>query len=130
MEYKTAQKNIVLNFLIENKGKCFLAKDIAKKLKDKVSTATLYRCLNELSKKGVIKKFSSADNEGSLFQFCGHEKCNHYHLKCVKCGKVIHVDCDFMEKAKRHFLKDHAFLMSDKDTIIYCECEKCIDLKK
>jgi Fur family ferric uptake transcriptional regulator len=55
----------------------------------KISLGTVYRNLEQLSEKGIIKKLDSIDSQK---RFDG-DISPHYHIKCIKCGKVgdIHV---------------------------------------
>lgn len=51
----------------------------------------------------------------------GHHCEEHLHLQCVKCGKIIHLECEFMDEISEHILKDHGLNCSAK--IQFCmEC--------
>ena len=55
----------------------------------------------------------------------GHHCDEHLHLKCVKCGCIIHLECDFMREIAEHIKKDHGFELQCKNSIIYGMCSKC-----
>ena len=56
----------------------------------KVSIATVYRNLEVLCSEGFVQKM---DIPGTQRRFDGDTK-NHYHVRCVACGRVEDVDLD------------------------------------
>ncbi|MGD8562758.1 MAG: transcriptional repressor [Desulfarculaceae bacterium] len=64
-----------------------LCKIVRKRLPH-ISLGTVYRNLEILSRRGVIQKL---DVGGVEMRFDGNID-NHYHLRCVECGKVFDVD--------------------------------------
>ena len=63
----------------------------------------------------------------ALYQFAEPARnCDsHLHLQCVKCGKVIHLDCHFMDEINEHIEEHHGFSIICKGSILYGTCEKC-----
>ena len=55
----------------------------------------------------------------------GHHCEEHLHLQCVKCGKIIHLECEFMDEISEHILKDHGFELQCKNSILYGMCSAC-----
>ena len=53
-----------------------------------ISLGTVYRNLNTLSEKGIIKKISMP-NHCDRFDNTKHE---HFHIYCVKCNKLDDID--------------------------------------
>ena len=49
----------------------------------------------------------------------------HLHLKCVKCGKIIHLECHFMEEISHHIEESHGFTLQCKNSILYGVCKEC-----
>ena len=49
----------------------------------------------------------------------------HLHLKCVKCGKIIHLECHFMEEISHHIEESHGFTLQCKNSILYGICKEC-----
>ena len=54
-----------------------------------------------------------------------NEKDWHLHLKCVKCGKIIHLECHFMEEISHHIEESHGFTLQCKNSILYGVCKEC-----
>ena len=127
-EYSTKQRDAILAFLKENNAHV-TAQDITLHLKEQgisVSTATVYRTLDKFEREGVIKKMVVGDGEGACYQFTSHSDCGeHFHLKCIKCGKLIHLSCEFLESMENHILGEHGFTVSSGRTVIYGICAQC-----
>lgn len=127
-EYSTKQRDAILSFLRENNAHVS-ASDIVFHLKEegyKVSTATVYRTLEKFEKEGLVKKMLVGDGAGACYQFADGESCHeHFHLKCIKCGKLIHLSCEFMHEMEEHIFNDHGFTVSSGRTVIYGICSSC-----
>ena len=127
-EYSTKQRDAILFFLQENNAHVSAA-DIALHLKEQgyeVSTATIYRTLEKFERDGIIKKMVIGDGSGACYQYAGEHDCSeHFHLKCVKCGKLIHLSCDFLHSMESHIFSEHGFTVSSGRTVIYGVCAAC-----
>ena len=66
----------------------------------KVNTTTVYRYLDKLCAEHVVIKYPDLNSDKAVFQFAEEEKkcTDHLHLKRIRCGKVVHFDCDFMDE--------------------------------
>lgn len=128
-EYKTRQRGLILDCLVQNRGGHITADDVTRYLKEQgapVGRTTVYRYLEKLVAEGVVQKFSAGPGGSACFQYngCGGEH-NHFHLKCVDCGKLIHLDCDHFLEVERHILKEHGFSIDNCRTVLYGHCEDC-----
>ena len=127
-EYSTRQRDVILSYLKENNAHV-TASDIITHLKEQgitVSSATVYRTLDKFEKDGVIRKMVVGDGSGACYQFIDGGDCSeHFHLKCVKCGKLIHLSCEFLQNMESHILGEHGFTVSSGRTVIYGVCAQC-----
>lgn len=130
-KYKTIQKDEILNFFKNHCGECFTAKDIISNTEIDVGEATVYRCLSGFAKDGTLKKFIGSSSDGALYQYnlCSHSNHEHFHLKCLKCGKLIHLECTFLKEMEQHIQQTHNFTVDNTTTTIYGLCENCRDDK-
>lgn len=131
-EYKTKQGEILLRFLTENAGSHFTAGEIEAKLAfngEKLGKATVYRRLDRLVEEGMVRRFVSDDAKSCCYQYAGDAGCkNHFHLKCYRCGELLHVECDYLDKMQAHIFDHHGFTV-DREKITLCGvCEKCRNL--
>ena len=130
--YKTKQKSLILDCVIATNGKHFTADDISLMLDEKgthVGKATVYRGLDRLLAEGVIKKYTLGEKSGACYQYDG-SSCEHFHLKCTSCGKLIHADCEFLDKLSSHVSADHGFVIDGSRTVFYGKCSECFRAEK
>lgn len=128
--YKTRQRSQVLNCLIDNKAKHLTADEIAVILKEQgteVGKTTVYRTLEKLVEDGSVRKYLCEEGKSACFQYVDDsEECHlHFHLKCVKCGKLIHLECDYLSDLEKHISEHHKFAVDNTKTVLYGVCEDC-----
>lgn len=121
--YSTKQKELLFE-IIKNETSEFTIKELYNKLNGRVGLTTIYRLVDELVNKGVLSKIIGKDNNTYyLYSECEHE--NHFYLKCDKCGKMIHVDCDCITELSSHITKNHNFKLNNNHIIINGTCDYC-----
>lgn len=128
--YNTKQKQTILSLLEENKDRQFSCEEITEALKNNgtpVGKTTVYRFLDNLESKGIVRKFTFTDTKISSYQYIDEQlNCHeHMHLKCVCCGNLVHLGCDFMSEVGKHILEHHKFRVDNSKTVILGLCEKC-----
>lgn len=126
-DYKTKQRELILDYL-KNSGRPHVsAGDIAAHLRENgaVGVATVYRQLDKMVEAGLVRKYSL--DGGACYQYVGaDEGCHeHFHLKCLGCGALIHVDCDFLQGLAPHILEHHGFEVDNRRTVMYGLCKEC-----
>lgn len=130
--YKTKQKTAILQ-CVKNMGDKHFTIDalceILIKNGNAVGRTTVYRMVEKLSNDGVLRKFVMPQGESSCYQYVGeHNHCHeHFHLKCEKCGNLIHMDCDEMNSLAEHIKSHHGFSLNPLKTVIYGVCEGCAE---
>jgi Fur family ferric uptake transcriptional regulator len=92
-----------------------------------VGQTTVYRHLEKLAAEGKIRKYVM-DGKSACYQYIDNEQnCReHFHLKCERCGSLIHADCDFLDEIARHVLDRHYFQINVLRTVFYGTCKKCL----
>ncbi|MFR4350673.1 MAG: Fur family transcriptional regulator [Roseburia sp.] len=128
--YATASRKKILEFLKGNSDRTVTAADIDDYLRgsgSEVNITTIYRYLDKLAKEGTLLKYVAEKGGKAAYQYVelGHRCEEHLHLKCVKCGCIIHLECDFMYEISEHIKNDHGFVLECKNSILYGVCEKC-----
>ena len=56
--------------------------------------------IDRMEKDGTVIRYASGQGTQASYQYVeqGQGCEGHLHLKCVKCGKILHLDCEFMKK--------------------------------
>ena len=129
----TKQSKYVLECFEENPEKHLTADEVSAILEKKntaVSKATIYRRLEKFTESGIIRKYITSPDEPECYQLItekGH--CTeHFHLKCIECGELIHLSCDFLRQMEKHIFSEHKFTISSGKTVIYGRCSKCMQI--
>lgn len=129
-EYKTNSRIKIMDYLSANKDRTVTVSDIEKHLEEtssSVNKTTIYRYLDKLEADGNVIKYADEKGDKATYQYVDRaHKCDeHLHLKCMECGAIIHLDCEFMDEIAEHVEKDHGFKIHCKNSIIYGICENC-----
>ena len=128
--YKTRQREAILDYLIEHKDKHVTVNNISDHLEQegaRVGVTTIYRHLDKLFEQGLVRKYTVDGSTSACFQYSNADgTCHeHYHLKCEKCGKLIHLHCDHAAEMCRHVFDEHGFSIDLYRTVFYGICKQC-----
>ena len=123
--YKTRQKKLLYDCLIENKDRFIDVGDLDSYMESKgedVGLTTMYRFLRRLELDNKVRV--ETRNHTKYYQIILDECEKHFHLKCKGCGKTIHLDCTEFDEVNKHIEDEHNFKL-DHNTIIYGTCSDC-----
>lgn len=134
-EYKTKNKSAILDILKESQEQSITVKDVFAKLETKgikINITTIYRYLDKLSMEGIVMKYASDDGKISFFKYMDdNKKCHeHFHLQCSECGKIIHLDCSYMDGIVEHISKHHNFELKCDNSVLFGLCKDCAEKHK
>jgi Fur family ferric uptake transcriptional regulator len=131
MAYKTKQREYILEFLHGVGSAHVTVAEIVYHLQASgktVGTATVYRNMEQLVEEGVVRKYVLDEKNGACYQFLGNlqEACQeHFHLKCIRCGQLYHVNCEHLSELGIHLLEHHGFQIDHTKTVLYGLCKSC-----
>lgn len=128
--YNTKQKEKLLSYLIKNKDKHTNVQEISAFLSSEgtpVGVATIYRQLDRLVEQGLVRKYAFDGKTCACYQYIeNEEQCrSHFHLKCLSCGRLIHLDCGHLAELTRHIEDEHGFAIDYAQTVFYGLCSDC-----
>ena len=130
--YNTKQSCEILNFLKDNAGSHFTSQEISDHFRSQginIGQATIYRRLDRLTTDGLVNKYIIDEKSPACYEYigtehcCSHEKC--YHMKCEKCGKLIHLNCEEIDGLFEHVSEEHGFILDPRRTVFYGICGDC-----
>lgn len=121
--YRTRQRDEILRFFTEHRDGCYSARELVGRVD--AGEATIFRALSALTNEGKLKRFTGGSGESAYYQLNAAECALHMHLKCRGCGRLIHMDCDFMKEILAHFKNEHSFTVDCGQTVIYGLCGDC-----
>lgn len=128
--YNTSQKEKLMDFLISNSEKHTSVQEISAYLRSEgtpVGTATIYRQLDRLVESGTVRKFIIDGKTSACYQYIDdtRECKEHFHLKCLRCGKLIHLSCGQLKDINSHIAEHHGFIIDPSQTVFYGKCADC-----
>lgn len=95
--------------------------EILKKENSKISLATLYRNLNQLAEKGIIKKIDGLESSSHY----DHNTHEHYHFICDNCKKVFDLSQDIAPEIVQKIEKETGFTVTSHDIVVHGICKDC-----
>lgn len=121
-EYNTAQKQQLIDFLAMHSDRDFTVEQIVEGLSESPMSpgkSTVYRLIGKLLESGEIRRFESPVSSSFVYQYSEKRPdCeNHFHLKCVICGRLIHMECEQLSAVKEHILQEHDFIIGGEQVI-------------
>ncbi len=127
-DYRTKQRELIISYLKSCPLPHVTAGDIVLHLRSegaKIGLATVYRQLERMVEGGLVRKFIL--DGGACYQYVGEsEGCReHFHLKCLRCGALLHVDCSYLGALAPHILEHHGFEVDNSRTVMYGLCRRC-----
>ncbi|MBQ8961591.1 MAG: transcriptional repressor [Ruminococcus sp.] len=130
--YNTKQKEKLLELLISNSDRHISVAEIGAFFASEGSplgTATIYRQLDKLVERGVVRKYSFDGKTGACYQYIEDASAcrEHFHLKCLSCGRLIHLDCQHLMGINQHIAQHHGFYIDPAQTVFYGKCADCAE---
>ncbi len=135
--YKTTGRERLLRFLSAHPDTPYTVDELTDALRQAVPAekeiphivkSSLYRQLAELVDDGTVRRDmgDAARPAAAVYRYIGRSDCaRHFHLQCVTCGCLLHLDCTLTDDLLSHIQTDHHFLINMSKSILYGECESC-----
>lgn len=130
--YHTRQREEILGYLRDHAGEHVTAEEITNALHEKgvqIGKTTVYRCLDKMQRDGQVVRYTAGQRQSACFVYlAGPPPASwRYHMKCVHCGRVYHLDCSLFSRLEEHVEKEHAFRLDHTQTVLYGECAACAE---
>lgn len=125
--YQTRQRRAVLDFLARNGERQFTVDALLAAMGENApGRSTAYRLLDRLAEEGAVRRFLSEGTHTAAYQATATGHCDaHLHLKCVTCGKLIHLDEAISDAVQSDLLCRAGFAVDDSRTTIFGTCADC-----
>ena len=90
--------------------------------------STVYRLLTAAVEQGCVKRYRApAPASGYLYEYIGktHHCEGHFHLHCLQCGNVWHLECGCGSEIAEHLRAAHGFITDRGRSVLYGICAEC-----
>ena len=124
--YSTHQQKAILECVAARREGFVTVAELQGQLRqrgEKVGVATVYRQLEKLEKLGAVHRIVT--DEGACWQCCPQADHDCFLLKCERCGRIQHVDCQRLRPLYEHLETEHGFAINPHKTMFYGLCAAC-----
>lgn len=118
----TNQRLAILKALNSGPKAHLTAQDILDEVKKYIpfiGFATVYRFVKKLHSQGLLSEISMGSGS-SKYEL--KSKDFHYHISCIKCGKIVEFKNKNIEKILEDIMKENGFQMEHQVLEIYVRC--------
>ncbi len=128
--YRTRQQEELMNYLASEPGAHHTAasiRDYFARENRAIGTTTIYRQLERFVEEGSVRKYMLETGDCACYEYIQKKSgcASHFHCKCEKCGRLIHLECDELKEIREHLLAHHGFAWDFGRTVFYGVCEEC-----
>lgn len=131
--YRTEGRQRLLFFLQTHPDQQFTVAEIGTSLHGDEPDAgiptgqsSLYRQLAALCADGTVRKYRAEGQKCFVYQYIGETDCrHHFHLKCLSCGRLVHLRCGMSQELLAHIREEHGFRVDSGRSILYGLCRDC-----
>ena len=131
-EYHTRQRKELMEYLKSSGTRHLTAAEIKAHLDESgapIGLATVYRQMDRLVQQGQVRRYSLETGDSACYEYVGESDAagcaEHFHCKCERCGRLIHMDCDELQAIRAHLLEHHGFSWNSGKTVFYGLCAEC-----
>ena len=97
--------------------------DVIQKKYPKIGLATVYRTMRIICDADLARKVDFGDGVRHFEH--KYKRHKHYHLICIKCGRVIEVKSPEIERLQKKLVSQHDFSATKNTMKIFGVCSKC-----
>ena len=119
--YHTQQRCALLAFLSAHADEQFTVEQLLTAMGDEApGRSTVYRALDRLVEEGTVRRFAPESGGSAAYQAMDPGHCDaHLHLKCVDCGRLIHLDTGVSDALQADLLRAAGFTVDGRDDLWY-----------
>jgi Fur family ferric uptake transcriptional regulator len=134
-EYATEQKKMLSDFLKANAQRAFSVDELVAEMRATYGagapgTSTVYRLMTRLVEEGTVKRFVKGHSRRFVYQIVDGDHCRtHLHLKCIECGKLLHLDEQISDALLNTIRSSSNFSVNEEETVLFGECASCTHQK-
>lgn len=135
--YTTRQRTLILAFMQRHLGHAWTAEQVHRALREEIgrevapARSTVFRLLRRLNQEGVLMQLPSPDGRGHAYQMDTHAAClDTLHLKCSRCGQLIHLTEAEEKRLKNTLRKQLQFELDHQQATLYGRCAACVQTEK
>ena len=121
--YHTVGRERLLTYFAEHPGRQMTVEELTAALVREhvtVGKSTVYRLVGKLCEEGKLSRLRDSERGCYVYAYAEDTRgCDghHFHLKCLTCGRLFHLECRHSEALCDHIAGTHHFI---NDITIVC----------
>ncbi len=128
--YQTRPRWQLLNFLKNHPEKDYSADELTDALaelygEEAPGKSTIYRLVGKLAQEKQIKRFEEEGSKRARYRMTEAACHHHLHLKCLDCGKLIHMKEQDSAPLLLEILQHNGFSVDEYQTVLLGHCNQC-----
>lgn len=125
--YQTEQKKLLLTYLSSHADRAFTLDELTAVMTEcGVGKSTVYRLVARLAEEGTVRRYAREEGRGYTYQYLESGECHsHLHLRCVICGRVIHLSEEVSGLFASTLIENNRFYLDDSRTLLFGRCAEC-----
>ena len=131
MGYRTIQKKVLRDFINKHHDTAYTVEELVEAMVGELPTeqmpgrSTVYRLLSGMVEEGSVIRFTETSSRRFVYRSAECGSClNHLHLKCTKCGKLVHMDSGASKEILSLIMDESSFSI-DENTVLPGRCTGC-----
>lgn len=125
MTYKTGKRELIVSWLMKNRENAYSLEEICGAVTDGTGKSTVYRLVSELVDSGLLRRIADGKSRRVTYQYVGDLHCkDHLHLKCMGCGRLIHLDAESSRRVGQTLMGSKSFEI-DTEAFLWGRCADC-----
>lgn len=127
-EYQTLQRRALLAFFQAHRTCCYSIDELMEQLSGEacISRSAVYRNLDKMTREGLLTKALEPSGRKALYRYAPCEAaCDRVHLRCEKCGRVMHLQSPTDESDLSALLEKSGFELDEHATVLLGLCKGC-----
>lgn len=126
MAYRTQQRKILAEFLMEHPDRFFTPREIYSFIGgEEISLSAVYRNIATLEKDGSLARRPTGNKNENAYRFVHGKSCaGHIHITCEKCGRITHISEELSDTVEKN-LSAVGFKLDRATTMLYGVCDEC-----
>ena len=129
--YQTKSRKQILEFMDCNPDQSYTADALAEALAkrygaDAPGKSTVYRLVAKMAEEQLLHKSEQQGTRSSLYRKAGAHCHEHLHLKCLDCGKLMHMEEEQSALLLKEIFKQNGFTVDEYRSVLFgrCGCQK------
>lgn len=127
MTYDTGREQALLALLRESGEQGLSLSEICTRLTPSgKGKSTIFRLLASLVEQGTVRKLPDGQSRHFIYQYTESAHCrSHLHLKCVGCGRFIHLTERLSRLLCEAVETEGNFSLDEEKTLLFGRCAVC-----